>query len=44
VTIDLANAETKRLPNLKLTSKFFTIGGVDLSEDVQKKCGSNQRP
>jgi hypothetical protein len=44
VTIDLGNAENKTLKNLEITPKFFTIGGVDLYEAVQKKCGSNQRP
>ena len=44
VTIDLGNAENKTLQNLEITPKFFTIGGVDLYEAVQKKCGSNQRP
>jgi len=44
VTIDLGNAENKTLQNLEITPKFFTIGGVDLYEAVQKKCGSIQRP
>lgn len=44
VTIDLGNAENKTLQNLEISPKFYTIGGVDLYEAVQKKCGSNQRP
>jgi hypothetical protein len=32
------------LQNLEIPPKFFTIGGVDLYEAIQKKCGSNQRP
>ena len=44
VTFDLGSAENKTLQNLEITPKFFTIGGVDLYEAVQKKCGSNQRP
>ncbi len=44
VTIYLGSAENKTLQNLEITPKFFTIGGVDLYEAVQKKCGSNQRP
>jgi hypothetical protein len=44
VSIDLGNAENKTLQNLEITPKFFTIGGVDLYEAVQKKCGSNQHP
>jgi stage V sporulation protein SpoVS len=44
VTIDVGNAENKTLQNLEITPKFFTVGGVDLYEAVQKKCGSNQRP
>src|ERR1019366_4059396 len=43
-TFDLGSAENKTLQNLEITPKFFTIGGVDLYEAVQKKCGSNQRP
>jgi hypothetical protein len=44
VTFDLGSAENKTLQNLEITPKFFTIGGVDLYEAVQKKCGGNQRP
>jgi hypothetical protein len=44
VTIDLGSVENKTLQNLEITPKFFTIGGVDLYEAVQKKCGGNQRP
>jgi len=41
VTINLGNAENKTLQNLEITPKFFTIGGVDLYDALQKKCGSN---
>jgi hypothetical protein len=44
VTVDLGSAENKTLQNLEIPPKFFTIGGVDLYEAVQKKCGNNQRP
>ncbi len=44
VTIDIGTAENKTLQNIEITPKFFTIGGVDLYEAVQKKCGSSQRP
>jgi hypothetical protein len=44
VTLDLGSAENKTLQNLEIPPKFFTIGGVDLYEAIQKKCGSNQRP
>jgi hypothetical protein len=43
VTIDLGSVENKTLQNLEITPKFFTIGGVDLYEAVQKKCGGSQR-
>jgi hypothetical protein len=43
VTINLGNAENKTLQNIEITPKFFTIGGVDLYEAIQKKCGSSQR-
>jgi hypothetical protein len=44
VTLNLGTAENKTLQNLEIPPKFFTIGGVDLYEAIQKKCGSNQRP
>jgi hypothetical protein len=44
VTFDLGSAVNKTLQNLEIPPKFFTIGGVDLYEAVQKKCGTNQRP
>ena len=44
VTLNLGSAENKTLQNLEIPPKFFTIGGVDLYEAIQKKCGSNQRP
>jgi hypothetical protein len=44
VTVDLGTAENKTLQNLEIPSKFFTIGGVDLYETIQKKCGTNRRP
>lgn len=42
VTFDLGSAENKTLQNLEIPPKFFTVGGVDLYEAIQKKCGSNQ--
>ncbi len=44
VTLNLGTAENKTLQNLEIPPKFYTIGGVDLYEAIQKKCGSNQRP
>jgi hypothetical protein len=44
VTIDLGTAQNKTLQNLEIMPKFFTIGGVDLYEAVQKKCGATRRP
>lgn len=44
VTIDLGTAQNKTLQNLEIMPKFFTIGGVDLYEAIQKKCGANRRP
>ena len=44
ITFDIGSAENKTLQNLEIIPKFFTIGGVDLYEAVQKKCGGNQRP
>lgn len=43
VTFDLGSAENKTLQNLEIPPKFFTIGGVDLYEAIQKKCAGNQR-
>lgn len=43
VTFDLGSAENKTLQNLEIPPKFFTIGGIDLYEAVQKKCAGNQR-
>ncbi len=44
VTFNLGSAENKTLQNLEIPPKFFTIGGVDLYEAIQKKCSSNPRP
>jgi hypothetical protein len=44
VTLNLESAENKTLQNLEIPPKFFTIGGVDLYEALQKTCGSNQHP
>jgi hypothetical protein len=44
VTIKIGSAENKTLQDLEIVPKFYTIGGVDLYETVQKKCGNNQRP
>jgi hypothetical protein len=44
VTFDIGSAENRTLQNLEISPKFFNIGGVDLYEAIQKKCGSNQRP
>lgn len=43
VSIDLGTEKSKTLQNLEITPKFFTIGGVDLYEAVQKQCGGNRR-
>ena len=43
VTFDLGSAENKTLQNLEIPPKFFTIGGVDLYEAIQKKCAGNRR-
>lgn len=43
ITLDIGSAENKTLHNLEIAPKFFTIGGVDLYEAVEKKCGGNQR-
>jgi len=43
VTINLGTAENRTLHNLEITPKFFTIGGVDLYEAIQKACGGSQR-
>ena len=43
VTMDIGSAENKTLRNLEIAPKFYTIGGVDLYEAVEKKCGSSQR-
>jgi hypothetical protein len=40
VTVDLGTAENKTLQNLEIPPKFFTIGGVDLYETIQKKCST----
>ncbi|HSP49882.1 MAG TPA: hypothetical protein VLN61_06820 [Pseudolabrys sp.] len=42
VTLDLGSAENKTLQNIEIPPKFFTIGGVDLYDAIQKKCGSNR--
>ena len=43
VTVHIGSADNKTLQNLEITPKFYTIGGVDLYEAVQKKCGEGQR-
>ena len=42
VTFDIGNAENQTLENLEIPPKFFNIGGVDLYEAIQKKCGGSQ--
>ncbi len=42
VTFDIGNAENQTLHDLEIPPKFFTIGGVDLYEAVQKKCSGWQ--
>ncbi len=42
VTFDIGNAENQTLENLEIPPKFFNIGGVDLYEAVQKKCGGSR--
>ena len=39
VTVDLGSAKNHTLRDLEITPRFFTIGGVDLYEAVQKSCG-----
>jgi hypothetical protein len=39
VTFDLGSVKNQTLRNLEITPKFFTIGGVDLYDAVQKSCG-----
>ena len=41
VTVSLGSAENKTLQNLEVTPKFFTVGGVDLYEAIQKACGTS---
>jgi hypothetical protein len=42
VTFDIGSAENQTLQDLEIPPKFFIIGGVDLYEAVQKKCGGWQ--
>ena len=42
VTVDIGNAENKTLENMEIPPKFFTVGGVDLYEAIQKKCSGWQ--
>lgn len=44
VTVDIGSEKGKTLQNLEIPPKFFTIGGVDLYQVIQKKCDRNQRP
>ena len=39
VTLSLGTAENKTLQNLEIPPKFFTIGGIDLYDAVQRTCG-----
>jgi hypothetical protein len=39
ITVDIGTEKNKRLQNLEIPPKFFTIGGVDLYAFVQKQCG-----
>jgi hypothetical protein len=39
VTFDLGSAKNQTLRDIEITPKFFTIGGIDLYEAVQKSCG-----
>lgn len=43
VTVDIGTAENKTLQNLEIPPKFFTIGGVDLYQAIQKNCGGGLR-
>ncbi len=43
-TFDIGTVENKTLQNLEIPPKFFTIGGADLYETIEKKCGGNPRP
>jgi hypothetical protein len=38
VTFDIGSAKNQTLQDLEIPPKFFTIGGVDLYEAVQKEC------
>ncbi len=38
VTVDIGSAKNQTLQDLEIPPKFFTIGGVDLYEAVQKEC------
>ena len=43
VTVDIGTEKNKTLQNLEIPRKFFTIGGVDLYDVVQKQCGGTFR-
>ncbi len=40
VAVDIGNAKGKILHNQEIPRGFFTVGGVDLYEAIQKKCAS----
>jgi hypothetical protein len=44
ITFDLGRAENETLQSQEIPPKFYTIGGVDLYEAIQKKCGPPTRP
>ena len=43
VTVDIGTEKNKTLRNLEIPRKFFTIGGTDLYDVVQKQCGGTFR-
>jgi hypothetical protein len=44
ITFDLGNAENQTLQDQEIPPKFFTVGGVDLYEAIEKRCGGKPRP
>ena len=40
VTIDIGSAKRRTLQDVEISPKFYTIGGADLYDVVQKECGN----
>jgi hypothetical protein len=40
VRIDIGGAKNRTLQDLEISPKFYTIGGVDLYDAIQKACGN----